>query len=184
MTLDEFEAAAYGKGAELSAWAYGAMQVVFREAGRVGHSANEAFLAFAAAHGLDASRITDIAFTLAAFVGAGVLALLLLERFEYHWPFAQGWARVLGLLFWSLAGLAAAYTHREIVGASGAPALETMFLLVCAALALAASYLVLNLFQVVLGHGTYIGRFIAFICFVSFVAAGAAFQVGAIARVS
>jgi hypothetical protein len=176
VTLDEAETFVYRNASELRSLASEALHVGFREVSQIAGIASDWLLAFAATHNIDVSHWIDIASTLATFVFAGIISLFILDRFEYKWPLAQGWARVFLLLFGVLTATVASYVHYKVVGVAGLPALKTMLVLVGVVTVIVGSYLLLNIFQVMFGHNTFIGKLIAVIFFATIIAVGAAFQ--------
>jgi hypothetical protein len=171
MTLDAF----VKNASEFANWAFEVLHFGFREASQIAGTASNWLLAFASTHNIDMSHLIDIGSTLATFVFVGVISLFVLDRFEYNWPFAQGWARVFLLLFWVLTALVASYVHYKVVGAAGLPVLKLMLVFVSVVIVMAGSYLMLKIFQAMLGHDTFIGKLIAVIFFATIIAAGALF---------
>ena len=148
----------------------------FREASQIVGIVSNWLLAFAATHNIDMSQLIDIVSTLATFVFAGIISLFVLDRFEYNWPLAQGWARIFLLLLSALTALVASYVHYKVVGAAGLPALKTMFVLLSVVIVMVGSYVLLNIFQAILGHDTFTGKLISVIFFATIIAIGAVFQ--------
>jgi hypothetical protein len=156
-------------------WASEALHFGFREASQIAGTASNWLLAFTATHNIDISHLIDVASTLTTFVFAGVISLFILNRFDYNWPLAQGWARVFLLLLWVLTASAASYVHYEVVGAAGLPVLKIMLVLLSVVIVMAGSYLLLNIFQAMLGHDTFIGKLMAVIFFATIIAVAAVF---------